>query len=421
MMLALLIFILLCLLTLISFVQLLYLESLRLRTRETEAMKYFKDVLADSLGYETEDGALAFSLIKHTLLVVAGAACVVASAWPEPGWSNTLEGFAFAWVTMIGASYLLSHLLYRRSHAHWVTPLAPLLRFLVALFRPLRLTLGFLESLQELSEPEQPGEEKPAPGEEIEALITAGEEGGIIEKEDSRLIQSVVAFGDKRVREVMTPRPSIVAIEVSKNLEELRTLARNEQYSRIPVYEGTIDRMAGFIHVRDLFEMEESARAGKSVRDLMRPILRVPETKPASELLREMQANGSHIVYVVDEYGNVAGLATMEDLVEEIFGEIRDEHEPGHDIQRSEDGAVTVSGSFDVDHLRELFDFRPEEEIESTTVGGLVTEWLGAVPKAGASIERDGIRLEVVAADDLRVERVRISRLREEDTEAETE
>src|SRR5262249_2936316 len=144
---------------------------------------------------------------------------------------------------------------------------------------------------------------------DIEALITAGEEEGIIEKDDRKLIESVVAFGDKTVREVMTPRPKIVAIEADRSLEDLRELAIHEQYSRIPVYESTIDRIIGFVHVRDMFELDEGDRAGRNVRELVRPIRLVPETKPVNDLLREMQEAGGHMAIVIDEYGNVAGLA----------------------------------------------------------------------------------------------------------------
>ena len=208
----------------------------------------------------------------------------------------------------------------------------------------------------------------------------------------------------------MTPRRQMITIDASRSLGDLRALAKNEQFSRIPVFEGSIDNIIGFVHVRDLFELDLGDRTRTSIRDLMRPIVAVPETKLASDLVREIQASGTHIVYVVDEYGNVAGLVTLEDLVEEVFGEIRDEHEPAHDLVRNEDGSVTVSGSFDVDHLRDLFGFRPEDDIESTTIGGLVTEWLGEVPVAGAAVERDGLRLEVLAADPLRVIKVRILR-----------
>lgn len=404
---------LLVLLALVSFVQLLYLESLRLRPREPDALEYFKEELQERLGFDTEAGALVFSLIKHTLLVFTGAAFAAATLFAAPGWPSVVEGFLIGWLVMLAAAYLLPQLLYRRSQGRWLRPLAPLVRFLALLFRPLILLLRLLESLYELSEP-APAEDKTAdPAGEIEALITAGEEEGIIEKEDSRLIQSVVAFGDKRVREVMTPRPSVVAISANRTLDELRALARAEQFSRIPVYEDNIDHIIGFIHVRDLWELEEADSQEKTLRDLLRPIQAVPETKLAADLLREMQASGSHIVYVVDEYGNTAGLATFEDLVEEVFGEIRDEHEPAHDIQRHADGSVTVSGSFDLDHLQELFDFRPDAELEATTVGGLVTEWMGAVPPVGAAVERDGLRIQVEAADDLRVKQVRIARAAE--------
>ncbi len=408
-------FILVCVLSLVSYVQVLYLESLRLRTREYESLDHFKATLQGELRFDNEEGAFVFSLIKHTLLVVTGSVIVALYLLERDVWWSAIEGGAIAWLLMVVASYVIPQLLFRRSSGHWVTPLAPLLRLLALLFRPLTALMGFLESLYELSEPAKTGEEEPNPAEEIEALITAGEEEGIIEKEDSRLIQQVVAFGDKTVREVMTPRPAMIAIPVDRTLDDLRALVRNEQFSRVPVYEDTIDHIIGFIHVRDLWELDESKRDKVTIRSLMRPIVGVPESKPAADLLREMQARGAHMAYVVDEYGNVAGLVTFEDLVEEVFGEIRDEHEPAHDIQREPGGAIVVSGSFDLDHLHELFGYRPGPDIESTTVGGLVTEWLGSVPKPGAAVERDGLCIKVLAADDLRVKRVRICRADDDD------
>jgi CBS domain containing-hemolysin-like protein len=218
----------------------------------------------------------------------------------------------------------------------------------------------------------------------------------------------VVAFGDKTVREVMTARPKMVAIDAGRSVEALRGLVIHEQYSRIPVFEETVDNIVGFVHVRDLFELEEEERAQKTIRDLMRPMSIVPESKKVADLLREMQESGAHMVAVVDEYGNTAGLATLEDLVEEVFGEIRDEHEPTEDVTPDPEGGYVVAGSYDVDQLRELVDFRPNGELESTTVGGLVCECLGRVPKVGESIERGGVRFEVRAANELRVDQVRI-------------
>jgi putative hemolysin len=209
----------------------------------------------------------------------------------------------------------------------------------------------------------------------------------------------------------MTPRPKIVAMEATRTLEDLRELVIHEQYSRIPVYEHTIDQVIGFVHVRDMFELDESAREGRLVKELVRPIRFVPETKRVNDLLREMQQDGAHMAIVIDEYGNTAGLATMEDLVEEILGEIHDEHEPERDVYRESEGSFVAAGSLDLDRLDDLLGFSPPEDTESTTLGGLVTEWLGHVPHVGETIERGGIRIEVLAGDELKVERVRVSKI----------
>jgi CBS domain containing-hemolysin-like protein len=213
------------------------------------------------------------------------------------------------------------------------------------------------------------------------------------------------------VREVMTARPNIVAISADATLEQLRQLVINEQYSRIPVYERDIDEIIGFVHVRDMFETDEDEREERRVRELVRTILFVPESKPVSDLMRQMQQENTHMVIVVDEYGNTAGLATMEDLLEVIIGEIRDEHEPESDVVEDGQGGYIVSGNFDLDRVNDLLDsFHPDEDLASTTVGGLVTEWLGRVPKAGETVERDGIRIEILASDELQVEQVRLSK-----------
>jgi putative hemolysin len=312
---------------------------------------------------------------------------------------------------MIAAAYALPQLLYRRTQAEWLLPLVPLLRGMAWLARPFEAMLSFFQSLVDLADDTAVAEEPPTPAENIEALISAGTEEGLIEEEDRKLIQSVVEFGDKVVREVMTPRPNIVAISADAPLEQLRQLVINEQYSRIPAYEQNIDQIAGFVHVRDMFELEEQERERRTVRELLRPIMFVPESKPVNDLMRQMQQENTHMVIVVDEYGNTAGLATMEDLLEVIIGEIRDEHEPDSDIAEDGMGGFIVSGNFDLDRVGDLFEsFHREEDIESTTVGGLLTEWLGRVPAAGEFVERDGIRFEVLASDELRVGQVRISK-----------
>jgi CBS domain containing-hemolysin-like protein len=275
--------------------------------------------------------------------------------------------------------------------------------------RPFTALVSFLDSLAELGSGSDAIQEAGKNEEPIDALIDAGREEGIIAEQDRKLIQSVVAFGDKTVREVMTPRPRIVAIDISRPLEDLRRLVIHEQYSRVPVFEGSVDNILGFVHVRDMFELDAARQESTTLRQLLRPIDYVPESKPASALLRDMQDQGAHMALVIDEYGNTAGLVTLEDLVEEILGEIRDEHEPSADVTREASGAIVVAGSYDVDGLRDLVGFRPDDETQSTTVAGLVTEWLGRVPRPGETVDRDGIRIEVLASNDLRVDRVRIS------------
>jgi len=400
------------LLAIVTFVQVLYLESMRLRTRDLPSLKFFKDTLEDKLGMKTEQGAGAFSVIKHTLLVLIG---ICYFAWFADGvpweWSVFWQSALAAWLTMLAFSYALPQLLYRRTEARWLLPLVPFLRGMAWIGRPFEAMLSFFQSLIDLTDDTAVPEEPPTPAENIEALITAGAEEGLIEEEDRKLIQSVVEFGDKVVREVMTPRPNMVTISADSTLEQLRQLVINVQYSRIPAYEQNIDQIVGFVHVRDMFELEEEERERRVVRELLRPILFVPESKPVNDLMRQMQQENTHMVIVVDEYGNTAGLATMEDLLEVIIGEIRDEHEPDSDVAEDGMGGFIVSGNFDLARVGDLVEsFHREEDIESTTVGGLVTEWLGHVPAVGESVERDGVRVEVLASDELRVDQVRISK-----------
>jgi CBS domain containing-hemolysin-like protein len=398
-------------LCLVTVVQVLHMEAVRLRPRELPALELFKESLQDRMGLSVERGALAFSLMKHTLLLALAVALFASSIGTgEVLWQASIEALGLSWLIMLVTTWVIPHILYRKTSGRWLIPLMPLLRTMVFIVKPLVAVLGFFESLVELARPDQAAAAPPTAAEHIDALISAGEEEGILEEEDRKLIESVVAFGDKTVREVMTPRPNIVAIPVDASLDRLRQLVVTEQYSRIPVFEGNIDRIIGFVHVRDLFEAGAQDHKLTGIRDLLRPIRAVPETKPVNDLLREMQQESVQMVVVIDEYGNTAGIATMEDLVEEILGEIHDEHEPERDVREESKGRYVVPGSLDLDRLHDLLDFRPQEETESTTIGGLVTEWLGHVPRPGETVEREGIRIEVIAGDELRVEQVRVCR-----------
>jgi len=399
-------------LILFTAIQTLYLEGMRLRARDLPSLQYFKSDIEPRLKLRSEEGALTFSLWKHCSLVLLAVLSVTrVSEGNALTWLTLIEALIAAWLLTILAAWMIPQLLYRRTTGHWITPLLPLFTGAALLMRPLVLALSFLHSLVDITG-EEGAPEDSTPAENIDALISAGTEEGLIEEDDRRLIQSVVEFGDKVVREVMTARPNMVTIQADQTLQSLHQLVVTEQYSRIPVWQASIDDIVGFVHVRDMFEVAESQRAIRKVRELMRPVRFVPETKPVSDLLREMQQEKAHMVIVVDEYGNAAGLATLEDLVEVILGEIRDEHEPGSDVEPDGNGGYVVSGNFDLARVGDILNFRPDEEVESTTIGGLVLEWLGRVPKPGDTVERDGLRVEVLASDELRVAQVRLSEAR---------
>jgi magnesium and cobalt exporter, CNNM family len=409
------------LLGLVSFIQLLYLESLRLRARDLPALEYFKNVLEDRIGLKTEDGAFAYSLVKHALLVVLGLTATVATLRDEAAdMRGIAEAAGVGMSLMLLSAYVGPQLLYRRTSAKWLTPFAPLLRLVGLVTRPFTSFVSILEALSSLNK-DHNGEKENGKSQEddLEALIEAGADEGLIEEDDRQLIHSVVTLGDKTVRQVMTPRPNVMSIQAGATIEDFRKVAIENHFSRFPVYRESIDEIIGFVHVRDILKLDYSKRVKHTVEEFIHPTQFVPETKPVADLFREMQRNNTHLAIVVDEYGETAGIATMEDVVEEVFGEIEDEYDPKADIKEESAGVFLANGDVDLDLLYELVEFRPDEETESTTIGGLVSEWLGCVPEVGEVAEQDGIRIEVTAADERHVTAVRVSRSATADTEDE--
>jgi len=306
-------------------------------------------------------------------------------------------------------------------------------RGLFYIMLPVTLAIGLLLSIAGLAEPEAEVPEHPSGA--MDALLEAGEEEGILEESDRELVRSVVEFGDKVVREVMTPRPEMFAVPASMSLEEFTAQVNEHGFSRVPVYEGSLDDITGIVFARDMLGVKDTDAARRKVAQLQRPAAFVPESKKVNELLREMQHQKQHMSVVIDEYGGVAGLVTIEDLLEAIVGDIEDEHDaPVEDEPVAEaDGAFVVSGSFEVSRLRELFgeslQSRPTGDeasfeddaaadtvlpqlltgYEATTVGGLVSEIAGHIPLPGEVIEDGPLRLEVIESTDRLVERVRLS------------
>jgi CBS domain containing-hemolysin-like protein len=302
---------------------------------------------------------------------------------------------------------LLPHVLFARTRGEWLSHYVWLLRILIYAAMPVTIMLGFTISVASLTK-EHSEEEPEHPSEAVDALIEAGREEGILEESDRHLIQSVVEFGDKTVREVMTPRPEIFAVPAEWTIEQLLESLREQSYSRIPVFRGSIDNIVGLVFSHDLLQIADTDARTRKVGEVVRnELIFIPETKRGSELLREMQRDNVRMAVVIDEYGSVAGLVTIEDLIEEIVGELRDEDET--DIVREGEHTYVVPGSMDVDRLNELFGKRMEEEHEAATVAGLVSEIAGRIPQPGEIVQDSGLRFEILASTPRRIERLRIS------------
>jgi CBS domain containing-hemolysin-like protein len=250
----------------------------------------------------------------------------------------------------------------------------------------------------------------------VEALIEAGREEGILEESDSELVRSAVEFGDKVVRELMTPRPSIFAVPATMTIAAFTEALQERPFSRVPVYRGSLDHISGIAFAHDVLQIRDTDAESRRVGDIQRPAFFVPETKAVNELLKEMQRDKQHMEIVIDEYGSVAGLVTIEDLLEEIVGVITDEHETDGETLPEPDanGEYVLDGGFEVSKVEDLWHGegpRVEEARSATTIGGLASEAAGRIPLAGEVVEADGLRIEVLAATGRRVEQVRISRV----------
>ena len=242
--------------------------------------------------------------------------------------------------------------------------------------------------------------------EEVQAFIETGEEEGILEGDEGRMVQSIVDLGDKVVREIMTPRPEMVAVRRDATFAELRQLFIDEKYSRVPVFEENLDRIVGLIYAIDLLAYDRSSE--ESIELLIRNVQFVPETKKVSDLLREFQHTHSTVAIVVDEYGGTSGLLTVEDILEEIVGEIHDEfdEDTAEEVVRESDNTFLVSGRADTDVLKEKLGLDVNGK-GYDTVSGLVLAELGRVPQVGESVVYQGMTIEIVDAEGHRINKVR--------------
>jgi len=396
------------LLTLVSYVDRVYTEIGKFLSREfQDNIDSFEQKVEPRLVAGRARASLSMAILVQ-ITMAAIAMTVGFTVFSDQAWS--LQEIAQATLSLILIiivfNRFLPFVLFSRTNGEWLGRWVPLLRVLIYFVLPVTLALGFLQSVASLTK--RPSEEQAeSPAEAVDALIEAGQEEGILQASDRDLIQSVVEFSGKTVREAMKPRPEMVAVPTDMTVERFIELLRTKPFSRVPVYRDSIHNIVGVVYAQDVLQVADTEARTRTVESLMRKdVYFVPESKLGSDLLREMRRNNIRMAIAVDEYGGVAGLVTIEDLVEEIVGEIGDEHEKSQVIKEN-DHSYIVPGNMDVDHLDELFGVRPDGK-EAATVAGLVTELAGRIPQKGEIIEEEGLRFEVLESTDRRVERVRI-------------
>ncbi|MDE3187246.1 MAG: HlyC/CorC family transporter [Acidobacteriota bacterium] len=405
--------------TLASYIHRVYAEFGKILSYEVQDnLDTWEEHVAPHLGLSREHAAISAAVLQQLALGVIALefGAVLFDRAPhlgQPSYGEIAQAFLAVVLVVIVCNQILPSLLFDHTRGRWAARLVWPIRLLLWLVTPITVFVRFFHSVASLAETRVSPEEEAAV--DVEALLEAGQEEGILEETDRELVRSAVEFGDKLVREVMTPRPRVFAVTESTTLEEFLELLREHNFSRVPVFSGSLDNVTGIAFAHDLLQIADAEIRARTVASIQRPAVFVPETKRGYELLREMQREKQHMRIVIDEYGGVSGLVTIEDLLEQIVGSIRDEHEVDTHIeepQREPGGVWLVPGSFPVDQLAGLFGapVALDETYEATTLGGLVSEIEGRIPLPGEVVllEAAGLRIEVVASTDRRVERLRV-------------
>src|SRR5271154_2004243 len=329
-------FILLAILALSAYVDRIYFEMGKFLAREyQDNIDAWEKVIEPRLRLGRESIALSASVLRQltlaTLALLAGLrlythSTLIPSLARTPSTGEVVRAACELIILVLIFDRLLPQLLFSRTRGLWIARILPILQALFYLILPVTMLLQLLLSIAALAEPEDATQED-QPSEAMEALLEAGEEEGILEESDREHARSAVEFGDKIVLEVMTPPPEIFAVPGSLSLRPFTAEINEHAFSRVPVYSTSLDNVTGIAFARDLLRIDDSEATTRTVAQIQRPAAFVPETKKVAELLREMQREKQHMQIVIDEYGAVAGLVTIEDLLEAIVGNIADEQD----------------------------------------------------------------------------------------------
>ena len=396
-----------------SYLALIYRELGRMTTgRVHEHLDIFEAEIEPKLRINRRSGGRAFRILGHFWLAFLVLETTRGVVYFVPGtWESFIEFCVFLALEVVILMHFIPDILLYRTTGRWLLPLLPLIRVAMWIGWPIRVFLEGAESLARISEHQGDITEEQRTEEGIEALVEAAEEEGIIEPEQADLIEQVVEFSDKRVREVMTPRPDIVAVPAESTLEELHAKFVETHFSRMPVYGRSLDDIVGVVYAQDLLHIADTDLPKRKVGELVRSVLFMPETKAGSDLLREMRQKNQPLAVVIDEHGTVAGIVTIEDLVEEIVGESGyNDKQPAPDVIRESGGGLVLRGSTAIDDVEKFLGvkFGDKSDEAVTTVAGLLSHVSGKVPAPGDVVDLEGFRFEVLEANQRKVLRVRI-------------
>lgn len=377
-----------------------------------DSASFLREILDNRPGFRF---ALS-SVIQVLLICVSILVTVIISEFVPTRPKLLIAGLAIAITATVLVRQIIPRLLIRKDTEKKLLFLLPLIRpmyaFVSFFVDPItnRRRAKALQKLESTIAPDSAEERADDNAEDFQALMEVGEAEGIIEESEREMIETLVEFGDTLAGEIMTPRTGIIGVPVGTLIKDARDVIIEEKYSRLPVYRDTIDNVEGMIYVRDLLAALATGQKENPVETIMRDVFFVPETKTAAELLKSMQQNHVQIAVVIDEYGGVAGLVTVEDIIEEIVGEIEDEdteQEEVIEIIEGEDGYYDVLGSTETDKVERIFDIELEDD-EYTTIAGMVTSEAGYVPKVGDKLELKGLDIEILRADEKRITLLRL-------------
>ena len=354
-----------------------------------------------------------FRLFSNILVLIGVLRLFQERAYYGVGWQYLLSVVVTGIITLF-CSVIVPHALSRHAAEQIIASFVGLLHALRAVLMPvtklMHLTDALVERAASRGAADQPEKLEQEIEQEIIAAVEEGAKEGVVDEDERQMIQSVIAFHNTQVGQIMTARPEIYALDVKCTLEAIKAKIAESGHSRIPVYEGSLDHIVGILYARDLIRHLGEPPESFNIRAMMRSPFYVPETKPLVDLLKDFRRNKVHIAIVSDEYGGTAGLITIEDIFEELVGDISDEHEPVEPdmLVRLDDQTSEADARIYIDELNDQLGLSLPTDAGYDTLGGFVSNTLGRIPEAGTTFEHENVKYTILDAEPQKVNRVKL-------------